>query len=576
MSSNYEIKEDIINDIKRRLADDILEKTNFDLLKKLEENADYKNTEDIINDIKRRLADVILEIANFDLLKRLVENASSLSDAIQIAELGTLYKRTGFHFDPKLEKGRATDTITYFKKNEELSFETDKNALTHKLIIGDNYPALLNLLIEHRRKIDVIYIDPPYGKDNMGDFAKTNYENAITRNHLLSMLYPRLFLAKHLLSDSGVVFCSIDDRNQAYVKCLFDEVFEESNCLLEMCVNRPSEIATNYTINKHEYCLVYVKNINLFNLNSVEKFTESRGTVGNANQTMPIIEFPAGLECKNIPDGIYKETRKVTNSSENIENFDPIVVKNGRLKNPIKLKARWRSSNDMRNFFKNNCQPTPAKINGVIVEIFFKDDKFNPWIKKETCEKIPSLFLDNKRGSADLNEIGLENLFDFPKSVSFIKYLFTFAAKDAVFLDFFAGTGTTGQAVLELNKDDDGKRQFILVTNNEITDKTPNGIAFDVTSKRLKRVMTGKCYDGVSDFNWVKENEPLGDNLLVLKIDDIANFESTEGKTPFDVIDETLYGKERFATIKEKTEWVCDNFEITQNTGGVKKDDEKC
>ncbi len=75
----------------------------------------------------------------------------------------------------------------------------------------------------------MIYIDPPYGKDDLGEFAKTNYENAITRDNLLSMLKPRLQIAKMLLKDDGVIFCSIDDRNQAYVKCLFDDIFGERN-----------------------------------------------------------------------------------------------------------------------------------------------------------------------------------------------------------------------------------------------------------------------------------------------------------------------------------------------------------
>lgn len=102
-----------------------------------------------------------------------------------------------------------------------------------KLIIGDNYQALQNLLIQYRGKIDVIYIDPPYGKDSMGEFAKTNYNNAITRDNLLSMLYPRLVLARQLLSDGGVIFCSIDDKNQAYVKCLFDEIFGGGKQILQ-------------------------------------------------------------------------------------------------------------------------------------------------------------------------------------------------------------------------------------------------------------------------------------------------------------------------------------------------------
>ena len=79
----------------------------------------------------------------------------------------------------------AFDTIKYFKKNESLSFSDGTDDIPNKLIIGDNYAALLNLLIEYKGKIDVIYIDPPYGKDSMGEFAKTNYDNAITRDNLL-------------------------------------------------------------------------------------------------------------------------------------------------------------------------------------------------------------------------------------------------------------------------------------------------------------------------------------------------------------------------------------------------------
>lgn len=87
-----------------------------------------------------------------------------------------------------------------------MSFHTDDSKPIHKLIIGDNYEALQNLLIQYKNKVDVIYIDPPYGKDSMGEFAKTNYENAITRDNLLSMLHSRLMLAKMLLSDNGVIF----------------------------------------------------------------------------------------------------------------------------------------------------------------------------------------------------------------------------------------------------------------------------------------------------------------------------------------------------------------------------------
>ena len=165
----------------------------------------------LIDEINRRVEDKIIEQSNADLIIKLINQAENLTEAIAIAELGTMYKRTGFHFDKRLERHDG-NTIKYFTKNEELSFSDGSGDAPNKLIIGDNYDALLNLLIEYKDKIDVIYIDPPYGKDKMGEFAKTNYDNAITRDNLLSMLYPRLILATKLLSPNGVIFCSIDDK----------------------------------------------------------------------------------------------------------------------------------------------------------------------------------------------------------------------------------------------------------------------------------------------------------------------------------------------------------------------------
>lgn len=212
---------------------------------------------DLINEIERRVEDKILERENANLLIKLIKRADSLTEAITIAQLGTTYRRTGLHYDKRIEK--FGDTIKYFRKNERLSFSDGSDKPHHKLIIGDNYDALLNLLIEYTGKIDVIYIDPPYGKDSMGEFANTNYNNALTRDNLLSMLYPRLVLAKQLLSDEGVIFCSIDDKNQAYVKCLFDEVFEEKNFIGTLIWqsatdNNPRQIST-----EHEYIIIVVR-----------------------------------------------------------------------------------------------------------------------------------------------------------------------------------------------------------------------------------------------------------------------------------------------------------------------------
>lgn len=210
----------------------------------------------LLADIDNRVADHILEPTNAALLKKLILKADDIDEANMIAALGTTYKRTGFHFDKRLEK--IDKEIHYFRKNEKLSFRTDASRPVNKLIIGDNYLALQNLLIEYRGRINVIYIDPPYGKDSMGEFAKTNYENAISRDNLLSMLFPRLMLAKQLLADDGVIFCSIDDRNQAYVKCLFDEVFGENAFLLNIPRITKKGGKTTSTIQKNnDYILGY-------------------------------------------------------------------------------------------------------------------------------------------------------------------------------------------------------------------------------------------------------------------------------------------------------------------------------
>lgn len=183
-------------------------------------------------------------------------------------------------------------------------------------------------------------------------------------------------------------------------------------------------------------------------------------------------------------------------------------------------------------------------------------------------------FLDNENSNdnanKELNKIFNDGnlIFRNPKPSKLIVGLIKMlnVPDNALILDFFAGSGTTGHAVLDLNRIDNGSRTFILCQINERTDTTPNGIAYDVTSKRLKRIMTGECYDGSKDFKWIKDNEPYGGNLDVYEIESVANNEFVDGKTPFDVIDETLYGKEKFKTLREKVDWVCHNFQHTQKT----------
>jgi len=385
----------------------------------------------------------------------------------------------------------AQKPVRELRLNNTLSknIETTENLV----LKGDNLDSLKILKNHYSGQIKCIYIDPPYNTDkdefvypdrfdkeeaevlglanlNESEFARMDFSFKTKKSHngWLTFMYPRLLLAKDLLSDDGVIFISIDDNEQANLKLLCDDIFNEESFISNTVVNRASEIATENTIQKHEYLLCYTKNVTNFKVTGIPKYSISRGTVGNEGQTMPEIIFPKGLKCYGIADGTYNETRKIVGSSENIENFNPIIVENETLMNDVRMKAKWRSSNDMRNFFNNNCQPTEAKINGVIEEIYFENDRFNPQIKKATYEKIPSLFLENKRGSKYLDDLRLGGLFDNPKDLNFISKMLNIVTNtDSIVLDFFAGSGTTGHAVMKLNADDGGKRKFILCQIDE-------------------------------------------------------------------------------------------------------------
>ncbi len=530
--------------------------------------------ESLVAEIEHRVEDKILERTNADLLIKLIRNADSLTEAISIAQLGTTYKRTGLHYDKRIEK--FGNTIKYFKKNEEMSFSDGKGGIHHKLIVGDNFDALQNLLIQYRGKIDVIYIDPPYGKDSMGEFAQTNYNNALTRDNLLSMLHPRLELAKQLLSTEGVIFCSIDDRNQAYVKCLFDEVFGESSFLFNVPRQTIKGGKTTNTIYKnHDYVIAYSMNREIqcelqdtdtTSYDLEDEFVKERGKY-KVTQTLDYdsLSYSSGMdyilnfEGKEFVAGGDADSRNKRINGNHakqdwtwrwsqsdiqwaIEN-KLLVLKGDRIYTKTYEKCRKKIGKAELQYFDKKQQAYSS--------LMYVENEFSNNIGKKDLESVIS---------------GANGIFKNPKPVNLIKALIELVCtKDnSTVLDFFAGSGTTGHAVLELNSQDMGDRTFILCQLNEKTDTTPDGIAYDVTAKRLKRIMTGECYDGAKNFAWAKDHKPYGGSLDVYEIEGVSNSEHICGKTPFDVIDETLYGKEKFAELKDKIQWVCENFEAAQ------------
>lgn len=520
----------------------------------------------LLADIEHRVADHILEPSNAALLKKLILKADDIDEANMIAALGTTYKRTGFHFDKRLEN--IDKEIHYFRKNEKLSFSTNSSLPVNKLIIGDNYLALQNLLIEYRGRINVIYIDPPYGKDSMGEFAKTNYENALSRDNLLSMLFPRLILAKQLLANDGVIFCSIDDKNQAYVKCLFDDVFGERNYITSMPKKGTGgRQDSKYFAIVHEYLLCYAKSIDNYTSGKEDK-DSSYNLYDKAKKlrykTQLLRKWGDNSRRENRPNLFYpifynEKTGKLSVDRDNVDDIKIFPM----LDADNEGCWRWGKSTMQKAFDDGLVEVRKNRVNSYIpYERLYetpgeKETKlYTSWIDD----------VDNATGAKLLKTIIPDGLFSYPKAVDYVKKIVMMATdkKDAIILDFFAGSGTTGHAVLELNEQDSGTRQFILCQLNEKTDSTPQGIAYDVTTKRLKRIMTGECYDGSRNFKWAQDNLPYGGNLDVYEIEGVTNDNATENHTPFDVIDETLYGQDRFSTFREKVKWVCANFSHTQ------------
>lgn len=450
-------------------------------------------------------------------------------------------ERFGLFWPGKKRAMRAAQTPTTATLRPDKENSKDWDTTKNVFIEGDNLEVLKILQKHYHGKIKMIYIDPPYntGKDFVypdnykegletylewskqvnedGKKLSSNSESeGRYHSNWLNMMYPRLKLARNLLASDGFIAVSIGDDEVGTLRLLMDTVFGEDNRIAQVSVNRTSEIATELTVQKIEYLLVYARHIIDTELGAADKIVESRGTVGNIDQTMPLIEFPSGLRCVNIPDGTYDSSRQIEGSNENIELIDQAVVSNGSLAKPVRLKARWRASNDMRKFFANDCQPTKAKINGIITEIYIDGDRFMPKIVKRSVEKLPTFFGSNHRGSKDLEALNLAG-FDFPKSVDFIRWLLAFGLKDDdIVLDFFAGSGTTGQAAFEYAKAHQIRANFILVQlpepfknkSGETSIMTPTISSF--ARERLQRAGSKLIPEGPANSDSTSQDTDLG------------------------------------------------------------------
>ena len=378
--------------------------------------------------------------------------------------------------------------VPILEKVHEKSIAKEGNIQNNIFIEGDNYHSLQVLNQTHRGKIDVIYIDPPYNtknKDFIYNDKRVDAEDDYRHSKWLSFMDKRLRLAKDLLSEKGVIFISIDDNEQANLRLLCDEIFGEENFVANLVWTKKNKTSgvppVNLSLPNKEYVLVYKKSVFKFKGVAGSKKSYKKDSNGNYYRTMPI---------------------QATGKQDNW--FNIVNPENGN-----KHYGNWAfSAETIKKKIKSKEIMFPQKETQKPVQIVYYNEE-----KKSPIFHYLGLF-DSETETKEFNKIGVD--FDFPKPLNLIKFLLEqSSSKDGTILDFFAGSGTTGHAVLELNKEDGGDRRFILCTNNENNNGNGSGgIAESVCYPRIQKVIEGYKKNGDGE-----EVAGLGGGLEYFKTD---------------------------------------------------------
>lgn len=467
-----------------------------------------------------------------DLAKKLEELvpeaiADGKVDVIKLKELlaedaGEPNERFGLFWPGKKQALRAAQEPTTATlrpaKDESKDWDTTNNIF----IEGDNLEVLKVLQKQYHNSIKMIYIDPPYntGKDfvypdnfkeglqNYLEFSQqvdegnkkisTNTETAGRyHSNWLNMMYPRLKLARNLLTDDGVIFISIDDAEQANLKKMCDEIFGEGNFIAQIIRNTNSSKNQSLFVSvSHEYCLVFARNIDSLS----KKYNDNKWSVPKNN----IDEYMRRVK-KLQNEGLSGE--EITNELKNLTNYPRFIdftnywyfddrglyrkdniggVKNGNM-NPIHNPV----TNKLDLVPPGGYRYSPEKIQQLISEnrIHFHSDGSLPTIKRYLSEnsnqRPKSIMSDDQRPDYSmLKSMGI--LFDNPKQMAFMLRILSIFEKDSTILDFFAGSGTTAHAVMQLNAEDGGNRKHIMVQLPEPTDEKSE--AFKAGYKKISDI----------------------------------------------------------------------------------------
>ena len=405
----------------------------------------------------------------------------------QVARLQTEIKKNSetqyglrwMNVEEAFEKA-SENALPILEEVKEKAITNDDGKPTHILIEGDNFHALTCLNYTHKGQIDVIYIDPPYNTgsdgfvykdkrvlDKFPDGTTVPTDHPLRHSYWLSFMHKRLGIAKNLLSERGVIFISIDDYEQANLKILCDQIFGENNFVNQFIWQRNSSGKTEkdkFTVNT-EYVLLYKKGNECVLNNAYKPLSQSTVALyklddhdGRGKYRLYPLQKPGSPGPETTYDYV-----------DNTGKVWKCPPKGWRIKYE-KLKAL---ENDGRLCLENSSLSEKAYWNE----------------RASEGKRIDTLWNDlpeNSAGTGQLVELfGKESNFSNPKPTDLIKRCLKINFEDATILDFFAGSGTTMHATMQLNEDDGGHRQCILVQQNE------NNICENVTYERNRRVMQG-------------------------------------------------------------------------------------
>lgn len=487
----------------------------------------------------------------------------------------------------KLSQKQTTGTLRPFQE-ESLNWDTSQNLY----IEGDNLEVLRILQNSYRNKVKMIYIDPPYNtgkdfvyKDNFHDNVK-NYRERIDDNYKtnsetngrfhtdwLNMMYPRLKVAKNLLSEDGVIFISIDDNEVFNLKKICDEVFGENNFIDMFSWKKTGTPAnlSNMTKKSLEYILLYKKSKSS-NLKGLTKFSKSTNGLMNQTNAEKTLFFSKGVVETSLEDGLYKKGIYGTDAYR-IELLEDTSVENGVFTEDVILNGRFKWGQEYLD--KQIKEGVRVHIKSKAFSPSYEKDEYDP---EKPWNIIDSSFGvgTNENASTEVDQLMGPNFSDglYPKPVSLLKYLINMVTeKNDIVLDFFSGSSTTAHAVMELNIEDGMNRRYIMVQLPEQIDSNSQASKAgfvsmtDIGKERIHRVITELIDEKDSS---VVEKADLGFKLFKLDETNLKTWDEEsldlekdliamvdpvkEGRTQEDVVYEVLlkYGVDPAVPIEKR------------------------